>query len=736
MDLEAPSERGQSVLVVDDDEDVRHVVCVVLEREGFTVIEAGDGAAALRTVTEGDVDIVVLDLHLPDMPGLDLLRELRDRMPTVSVIVLTGAGREEDRVRGLLSGADDYMVKPFPTRELAARVNAAARRHRHPASQAISHGDLRIDPAARLVSRGTEVIELTRREFDLLHLLGSNPRRTFTRDQLLRAAWGSSATWQSAATVTEHVRRLRAKVERDPRQPEHIITVRGIGYRFEPGITTAEPVAPPASAGAQASLDASVVLVGRSIVYASPSALTLLGASSEGEIVGHDVFEFVAEQSVAATSARHESAKAGRWPRPELITILLRSGEEVLVELASTSVVWEGEPASQITMWELAGDTARLRELATGVRTDVPDAVIITDADYRIQSVNPAAEELYGWLEDDLLGRFVNDVIPWAGDERDLERARQTLEADGRWHGEAIQRRRDGRVLQTLASTTVLRDGTGRAVGVISVNRPFPRGTAATSSRRDPEHEYRIQQALDRDEFVVHFQPVVRLDDASHIGMEALVRWQHPERGLLLPGSFLDAAEATDMIVQLEQVVIEKACRQAASWHDAGRDLYVAVNVSGRQLADEDLPQRLERAMADASIAPGQLWLEVTETSLVQDLDKASELLQRIDALGVRISIDDFGTGWASLTYLQTFPVHALKIDRTFVQELGRTSRGSTIVASIISLGHELGLAVVAEGIETAGQRTRLQDLGCDLGQGYLFGRPMAADQLGLQQRS
>jgi EAL domain-containing protein (putative c-di-GMP-specific phosphodiesterase class I) len=288
--------------------------------------------------------------------------------------------------------------------------------------------------------------------------------------------------------------------------------------------------------------------------------------------------------------------------------------------------------------------------------------------------------------------------------------------------------------VHALASATHLRDKGGRIVGVVSVNRAVDHGTAATRRVTDPDQalEREIRRGLERDEFVVHFQPMVRLVDGVSVGVEALVRWQHPERGLLLPAAFIDNAEMTGAITELGSIVLEKACRRAAQWQREGYDIDLAVNLSGRQLADERLPERLAVVAAATGLPSKKLWLEVTETSLVQDLDTASDVLRRIDALGAKISIDDFGTGWASLTYLHNFPVHALKIDRTFVEDLCENDRSTAIVASIVSLGLELGLEVVAEGIETPQQRDRLRSLGCLFGQGYLFGAPVAGDALSL----
>ncbi len=496
------------VLVVDDDEDVRAIVRRSLERECLDVVEASDATEALR-VAATPIDVAVLDIGLPGTTGLELLTQLREHQRDLPVIMLTGAGAEADRVLGLMSGADDYVVKPFSGRELAARVMAAGRRRAPLLTETIDNDGLTIDSAGRRASLHGRPLELTAREFDLLHHLTAHAGRAFSRDELLRAVWASSAAWQTAATVTEHVRRLRTKIEADPAHPVRLVTVRGAGYRLETPTGTTPADGPPL-----------------------PVART----------------------------------------------------------------------------------------------------------------------------------RSASDQIDHAA--------------------------------------------------------------------LDDE----IRVGLERREFRVHYQPVVDLRNGRWTGVEALLRWQHPRRGLLAPAAFIDRAERSGAIVELGMYVLEETCLQWRRWQQAGTPLEVAVNLSGRQIADPGLVDRIGRAMAGAGMPPGALWLEVTETSLVEDLDHAASVLGRITELGACVSIDDFGTGWASLTYLRQFPVRALKIDRMFVAGLDAGRNDAAIVSSIISLGAELGLSVVAEGIETTEQLEHLKALGCVLGQGYLFSRPQPPCELRIQR--
>jgi two-component system phosphate regulon response regulator PhoB len=222
------------ILVVDDDADLVDVVRSALEREGFAVDDAGDGETALTKIAGDTPELVVLDLGLPKMRGLDVLRRVREDN-AVPVIVLSGHSDEADRIVGLELGADDYVVKPFSPRELVARVRSVLRRTRGTAAAGrLEYDALVIDLSTREVWSRGELVELRRREFDLLAFLAGSPRQVFTRDQLLLTVWEVEPEWQGAATVSEHVHRLRGKIETDPAHPTRIITVRGVGYRFEP----------------------------------------------------------------------------------------------------------------------------------------------------------------------------------------------------------------------------------------------------------------------------------------------------------------------------------------------------------------------------------------------------------------------------------------------------------------------------------------------------------------------
>jgi EAL domain-containing protein (putative c-di-GMP-specific phosphodiesterase class I) len=240
-----------------------------------------------------------------------------------------------------------------------------------------------------------------------------------------------------------------------------------------------------------------------------------------------------------------------------------------------------------------------------------------------------------------------------------------------------------------------------------------------------------LRGGLRRDELVLHYQPLVELGSGRIVGAEALARWEHPERGLLGPDEFIGLAEESGLIRELGAWVLRTACTDAmrttgglAAGHGP---LQIAVNLSTMQLADPGLSGLVASVLADTGLPPHRLMLEVTETSLLANTAAALEELEGLRRLGVQLALDDFGTGYSSLTYLKHFPLHELKIDRSFVSELSIDQASDAIVASVIHLARGIGLSVVAEGVETEAQRRGLLQLGCSLGQGYLFGRPVPA---------
>ena len=245
--------------------------------------------------------------------------------------------------------------------------------------------------------------------------------------------------------------------------------------------------------------------------------------------------------------------------------------------------------------------------------------------------------------------------------------------------------------------------------------------------------ESELRRAIDRQELVVYYQPIVSLETNCLQGVEALVRWQHPEQVWLAPCEFIPIAEETGLILSLDQLVLRDACRQLCRWQEqfpASSPLTLSVNLSGKQFSQPDFPQKIDEILTFTGLEGQYLKLEITESTLIENSSSAAEMLRQLRDRKIQVCIDDFGTGYSSLSYLHRFPLNILKIDRSFVSSIGVKSSKPAIVRTIVTMGYELGMGLIAEGVETDEQMAFLKALGCHYGQGYLFSPPVDSETM------
>ena len=239
-----------------------------------------------------------------------------------------------------------------------------------------------------------------------------------------------------------------------------------------------------------------------------------------------------------------------------------------------------------------------------------------------------------------------------------------------------------------------------------------------------------LRKGLEREELEVHYQPFYSLDSEHIVGAEALVRWRHPANGLISPESFIPIAEETGLILPLGRYVLDKACQQACSIRDRlGVDLPISINLSPRQFQESGLLAHVGAMLQATGLPPELLIFEITESMVMADLSGAREIMKKLNKLGVRLAIDDFGTGHSSLAYLKQFPVHEVKVDRAFVQGVAESPVDSAIVRAVIDLASAMGIATVAEGVETSSQAASLKLIGCEVAQGFFFSPPLRAEE-------
>jgi EAL domain-containing protein (putative c-di-GMP-specific phosphodiesterase class I) len=246
--------------------------------------------------------------------------------------------------------------------------------------------------------------------------------------------------------------------------------------------------------------------------------------------------------------------------------------------------------------------------------------------------------------------------------------------------------------------------------------------------------ENELREALEKDEFVLYYQPQLCCRTGALKGVEALIRWDHPEKGILGPGAFIEVAEETGLIVDIGDWVMHTACVQAKTWFDAGRRVRVAINVSTLQFERPDFIRRVLRAMEDTGATPEMIELELTESLAMSDVKAVVDRMEPLRAIGIRFAIDDFGSGYSSLGYLSKLNFDCFKIDRSFIQNIGKSSADDALVRTILGMARSLGYETVAEGIETMEQYAFLRNEGCEIAQGFLFARPMPIEDVELWQ--
>ena len=503
---------------------------------------------------------------------------------------------------------------------------------------------------------------------------------------------------------------------------------------------------------------------------------TRLFAKPAEAIIGRPLLDLFAEAAVPALLRRERCHPEER--RPEELDIRTSTGAQVPVELSCRAITYLGRPATAVALRDLSRsrrDEARIRHLALhDALTDLPNrtlleerlrhdlevagedgtrlAVVYLDLD-RFKPVNDVhghaagdallmqvAERMRAALRPtDTLARIGGDefvaVLPG------LSAPEQAAEIAGRLVARlgAPFRIGQSRVEIGASAGIALFPGDGTTSEALlraadtALYRVKEEGRGALrffeaamdvqlQARRALEHE--LRDAIGRGELQLHYQPIVNGRTGEIETFEALVRWQHPVRGLVSPAAFIPLAEQTDQIARIGAWVLDTACAAAAGWPQPWR---VSVNVSPMQFRQSDLPALVAAALARHGLEPGRLVLEITEGVFIQDAATAVSVLTALRALGVRLALDDFGTGYSSLSYLQRFKFDKIKVDQSFVRRLGEDADSLTIVRAITHLGHNLGLQITVEGVETAEQLAMLRDLGCDQMQGYLFARPTPA---------
>jgi diguanylate cyclase (GGDEF)-like protein/PAS domain S-box-containing protein len=692
--------RSAAILVVDDNPAERLAVRAMLAPLGHEVIEADSGRAALRAVLRQTFAVILMDVRMPTLDGYETAKLIRQRSKSAltPIIFLTAFGRDETETAGAYaSGAVDFIFAPILADVLRAKVGTfvdlfVQSQQLQGSLDAITELNASLrdsEVRARAVLQNVADAIVTAGEGGLIETFNRSARRLFgyreeeVVGQPLQLIISPSHHDDFSESARARWNLLHAKDI--PAEPTETVGCRKDGSCFPMEIGMS-----------QMQIGERTFTIGciRDISDRKAYTEALEHRSLHDELTGlpnRTLFSDRVDRAIAAAYRADESRAV------------------LVVDL-------NGFRAINETVGRETGD-ALLRAVAERLRATVhqSDTVARLGGDeFGILPSGPTGIETAAGIAWRLRDAFEQPFLP-AGKVVDVRASIgiSFFPQHGRATAELLHR-------ANLAMLEAKASGRGLAVFVSEPEDQTARRLTLLSDLRD---------GIPRDELVLHFQPKIDLRTRRTTGVEALVRWQHPTDGLLMPAQFMPEAERSELIEPLTRWVLDAALEQQHLWQQAGFDLTMAVNISARSLTrGSELPDTVAELTEAWGIAPGMLILELTENALIGS--DAPLVLELLHAMGERVSIDDFGTGHSSLAYLQRLPIDQIKVDRSFVMHLASVASDAVIVRSTIDLAHNLGLSVVAEGVEDDVALAMLIDYGCDTAQGFLFSRPCPADEL------
>jgi len=702
------------VLLVDDDDVTRMLTAVALHDRGFQIIEAGDGQEALDRVLSQPFDIVVLDAMMPGLDGFETCRLLRGAagFENLPVLMLTGLDDEASIARAYEVGATDFFVKSNQWSLLSGRLRYLLRSART---------RLELERHKAQLARAQDLARMG--SFEWRRSLGGLPGALSLSAEARRVF-----TWPLDEPLT--LGRLLQMVPKSGR--------RMLVHQLRHVLQENKPLAE----------DVSVYLPGRRLrvvhVEAEPEP------NEHGLHIGYTgIVQDVTERRIAEDRIRHLAnfdAVTGlpnrhqlMWRTDRALEQARRHGHQVallLIDLDRFKMIND-------TLGHGAGDEL-LIEVSRRLRACVRHCDKVAEG--TLETVGGRAHRSL-----EAVGRLGGDefvaLLPEVGGEVDAERVSlRILEA---LREPVFVGGQECFVTCSVGVSIFPRDGISVAdllrnadVAMYSVKTAGRNACAlyspmlAGSGRDKLELESALHKAIERNELVLFYQPKVDVRSASMVGAEALMRWQRGDT-LVPPNDFIPLAEETGLIVPLSEWALREAALQVAAWErEFGFTDSIAVNLPTRLFERTDLLHKLHESVMAAGVRHQSIQLEITETGLMKDLQMAMPSLAHLNDIGVEISIDDFGTGYSSLSYLTTLPISELKIDRSFVRNLGTSAQSSAVITAIIALARSLGLRVVAEGVENLTQMQELHRLGCHVMQGFLFSTPVPGHAVGAWQSS
>lgn len=666
------------ILLVDDMPANLHVLAAAL-RDDHRIKTATRGAAALELAAREDrPQLILLDVMMPGMSGIEVLRRLREKPETrdIPVIFVSADTSEQSQLEGLDLGADDYLIKPVVTTILRARVRNILQRKR-------AEAQLRL--AAHVFDHSGEAIMITDRDNRIVEV---NPSFTRMTGYMPEEICGQNPGVLSSGRATPEDYRAMWQAIREQGFWQGEMWDRRKDGEIYPKLLTI------------------------SVVRNARGDIDFYIAS----------FADISEQKASEEKIRHVAHHDALTGLPN------RWHLQISLEQAIALAKRENEEVALMFI-----DLDRFKIINDTLGHNIGDRLLVEVAQRLRECVR----------ESDLLARLGGDefVVVLTGDDainasaHVAEKILGSLARSFRIEGNTLHTTpsigislypHDGDSIESLMKNSDTAMYHVKSMGRNNFQFFSPEMNQSSAERLLLEDS--LHRALERGEFAMHYQPLVEIASGRLVGAEALIRWHHPERGMVAPHEFIPLAEESGMILPIGTWVLREVCRQIKVWRELGMTgLRFAVNLSPRQFRQENLVGNIVGMLREFDVPASALELEITEGSVMENADAAVSLLNLLNQHGLSIAIDDFGTGYSSLGYLKRFPVSKLKIDRSFVMDIPGDPDDCAIAIAVIQLARSMGLQVVAEGVETAEQRQFLSDQGCDLLQGHWYSKPLDA---------
>ena len=685
------SRRAPRVLVVEDDPAQRMLARTALEQAGFSVVESSDGESAIEVARELEPDMILLDVEMPRLDGFGACVALRriKALADVPIIMLTGREDDESIRNAYESGATDFISKPINWQLLGHRVKYIMRATRVGRglreSERKNRAFIRAIPDSMLVIDKAGMVVTHHRGKD-----GSRLLDRFVKDgtSLLEALPESiAATWRSQiASVLETGQTAQSEDHFEDKGAHYFYETRMVPYTKDSVLVMQRDVSEKKRADAKvrrlAFYDTLTGLPNRQsfLIQVSEAIREARENDSRLSILYFDLDNF-----------KRINDSLGHSTGDVLLRGIARRLEQCVRR--DDSVARFGKSNSNMQVARLGGDefTVLLRDLSSA------------------EEASSVAERILAVLREPLHFHGQQFVItPSVGIASYPD---------------------DGDDIDTLVKSADMAMYSAKAQGRNCIST-FS-GTMSVRSLERLELEDSLRKAIAAGDLELHYQPKLSVRTRDVTGVEALVRWTHPDRGPVSPAKFIPIAEESGLIMDLSRWVLEAACQQLVAWSGTAlEDIHVAINLSGKQFREANVDEEIIKTVQRHGLDRSRLELELTEGTLMTDVEATVETLSRLKDAGMKIAVDDFGTGYSSLSYLKKFPIDALKIDRAFVQEIDGGGNDRSICAAIIALAESMGLKVIAEGVETDEQLQHLRFLGCDEIQGYYFAKPMPSDKV------